>query len=107
MSCRYPRVALTLSTRARRPGAQGDDSRERGCPVNNNSQYVASQLNAERALRHVCTGISLLAPMSAGVDATGVPSNVSLGWQGARKRFTDAPTQVQGSPQSRGRLAHT
>jgi hypothetical protein len=72
-----------------------------------NSQYAASQLTAERALRHVRTGIALLAPMSAGVDATGAPSNVSLGWQGARKRFSDVPTQVKGSPQSRGRLAHT
>jgi hypothetical protein len=74
-----------------------------------NSQYAASQLTAERALRHVRPGISLLAPMSAGVDATGVPSvsNVSPGWQGARKRFSDVPTQAKGSPQSRGRLAHT
>jgi hypothetical protein len=73
-----------------------------------NSQYAASQLTAERALRHVPTGISLVAPpMSAGVNATGVPSNVSLGWQGARKRFSDVPTQLKGSPQSRGRLAHT
>jgi hypothetical protein len=74
--------------------------------VNNTGLNAATQMISESALRHAYTGTVQLAPTSAGAVATRLPV-VSSGWQGSRKRFADVPTQTKGSPQSRGRLAHT
>jgi hypothetical protein len=75
--------------------------------VNITRQNVVTPLNFESALRHVDTGTVQLAPMTAGAYATRMPSTVSPDWEGSRKALIDVPTQAKGSPQSRGRLAHT
>jgi hypothetical protein len=74
--------------------------------VNNTGPNAATQMNSESALRHAYAGIVQLAPMSAIVDGTRLPV-VSPAWHRSRKTFADVSTQIKGSPQSRGRLAHT
>jgi hypothetical protein len=67
---------------------------------------VANPSMTESGIWRARPGVVLLAPVTAGVDATRV-SNGSYGTCGAVKRFVQVPAHVQGSPQSRGRLAHT
>jgi hypothetical protein len=68
---------------------------------------VANPSMTESAVWRVRPGIALLAPAVAGVDATRMSGGAYGTLVGAAKRFVQVPAHVTGSPQSRGRLAHT